>query len=77
MVDFMPVDQGWPGRNIRASARPAYKYIPASFIYAGITEILVEECRHMLRYAGLAYLIYCAGAGRPDYPTFMGCWSGI
>jgi hypothetical protein len=31
----------------------------------------------MDRYAGLTYLIYCAGAGRPDYPTFMGHWSGI
>jgi hypothetical protein len=31
----------------------------------------------MHRYAGLTYLIYCAGAGRPDYPTFMGRWSGI
>jgi hypothetical protein len=31
----------------------------------------------MVRYAGLTYLTYGAGAGRPDYPTFVGRWSGI
>jgi hypothetical protein len=31
----------------------------------------------MRRYAGLTYLICCAGAGRPDYPTFIGRRSGI
>jgi hypothetical protein len=28
----------------------------------------------MCGYAGLTYLICCAGAGRPDYPTFIGRW---
>jgi hypothetical protein len=31
----------------------------------------------MVRYAGLTYLICCAGAGRLDYLTFIGRWSGI
>jgi hypothetical protein len=74
----MPVDQGraWPeyksigqGRHICVSR--------LVFGYAGITGILIEECRHMIRYVGLTCLIYCAGAGRLDYPTFLGRWSGI
>jgi hypothetical protein len=69
MGDFMPVDQG--------RAWLEYKGIDQAGIYAGITGILVEECRHMHRYAGLTYLIYCAGAARPGYSTFMGHWSGI
>jgi hypothetical protein len=56
------------GRNIRASARPAYKCIPTRVRYAGITGILIEECRHMHRYAGLTYLICCAGAGEAGLP---------
>jgi hypothetical protein len=78
MVDFMPVDQGraWPEYKEHRPDRHISVSQP-EFGYAGITGILIEECRHMHRYAGLTYLIYCAGAGRPDYPTFMGRWSGI
>jgi hypothetical protein len=38
------------------------------FRYAGITGILKERCRHMYRYAGLTYLICCAGAGESGLP---------
>jgi hypothetical protein len=77
MVDFMPVDKGraWP--EYKSIGQAGICISRLEFIYAGITGILIEECRHMHRYTGLTYLIYCAGAGRPDYPTFMGRWSGI
>jgi hypothetical protein len=64
MVDFMLVDQG--------RAWPEYKSIGQAGIYCvsrlvsgytGITGILIEECRHIHRYAGLTYMIYRAGAG--------------
>jgi hypothetical protein len=45
--------------------------------YAGLTRILTEECRHILRYAGLSIWCVVQEQGRPDYPTFIGRWSGI
>jgi hypothetical protein len=36
--------------------------------YTGITGILIEECRHIHRYAGLTYMLYCAGAGEAGLP---------
>jgi hypothetical protein len=72
MVDFMPVDQGraWPeyksigqGRHICVSR--------LVFGYAGTTRIFIEECRHMIRYVGLTFLIYCAGAGDAGLPDLL------
>jgi hypothetical protein len=40
------------------------------FIYAGCIRIIAKVCRHILRYAGLTYLIYCAGTGMPGYLTY-------
>jgi hypothetical protein len=67
MVDLCRLTKVGSGQNIRVSARPAYKCIPARVRYAGITGILIEECRHMHRYAGLTYLICCAGYGQRSY----------
>jgi hypothetical protein len=40
------------------------------FIYAGYIRIIAKVCRHILRYAGLTYLIYCAGTVMPGYLTY-------
>jgi hypothetical protein len=40
------------------------------FMYAGYIRIIIKVCRHILRYAGLTYLIYCAGTGMPGYLTY-------
>jgi hypothetical protein len=45
--------------------------------YAGIVRILVYVCRHILRYAGPTVWCVVQEQGRPDYPTFIGRWSGI
>jgi hypothetical protein len=45
-------------------------YIPAGLVYAGITGILVMICRHISGYAGLTYLVPCAGEGMPGYLTY-------
>jgi hypothetical protein len=72
MVDFMP--------NYQGRAWPEHKHIwlfRRVFRYVGLTGILPEECRHMLRYAGLTIWCVVQEQGRPDYPTFVGRWSGI
>jgi hypothetical protein len=38
--------------------------------YVGLARILTKVCRHILRYAGLPYLMYCAGTGMPGYLTY-------
>jgi hypothetical protein len=78
MVDFMSVDQGRAWLEYKSIGQAGiYSISRLEFRYAGVPGIFIEECQHMLRYAGLTYLICCAGAGRPDYLTFIGRWSGI
>jgi hypothetical protein len=45
--------------------------------YAGLTEILTEECRHVLGNVGISIWCVVQEQRRPDYPTFIGRRSGI
>jgi hypothetical protein len=82
MVDFMLVDQrrAWPGYRRIGQAGIYVWHICISRLmsgYAGLSRIPTEMYRHILGYAGLMYLIYCAGAGMPDYLTCISHGSGI
>jgi hypothetical protein len=69
MVDFMPIDQGSAWSEYKSIGQARHIRVSRlMFRYTSITGILIEECRHIHRYAGLTYMLYRAEAGEAGLP---------